>query len=140
MAQVDAELNPSGDDVATVGVDMHHAHGAAPLGRVLLGHRDHSLHQGGGHLQCVASQGHGGGPGVRLHAHDRAIEPPDAQHPGDHANRHPCIFKHRALLDVGFKISAYRVLTRHLGAQVANALEFFAHRFAVLVAGLVSVL
>ena len=140
VAQIDAEFHPPGDDVAAVGVHLHHAHRAAPIRRKLLGGRDHRLHQSGGHLQGVAAQGHGGGPGVGLHAHHRAVKPANAQHTGDHANRHARIFEHRSLFDVGFKIRANRVLARHLGAHIANALEFFAHRLAVCVAGVVGVL
>jgi len=140
VAQVDAELDPPRDDIAAVGVHLHHAHRAAPVRRKLLRRQHHRLHQSGGHLQGVAAQGHGGGPGVGLHAHHRAVKPANAQHTGDHANRHARIFEHRPLFDVGFKIRANRVLAGDLGADIANALELFAHRLAVLVAGLVGML
>ena len=59
VAQVDAELDPPRDDIAAVGVHLHHAHRAAPVRRELLG-RHHLDASGGGGGVFSGSGGTGG--------------------------------------------------------------------------------
>ena len=104
---------------------------------VLLGRVHHRLHQVSGHLQGIASQGHGRGSGVGLHACDGAVKPTDTQGTGDHPDGHARVFQYRALFDVGLKVRPDGVLSRHFTADIANSLQFLEHGFALLVLRLV---
>ena len=64
------------------------AHGAAPMRGMSERDRDDLLHDARGDLPRVLAEGHQHAACVRLHAGDHAVVPADAEHTGDHADRH----------------------------------------------------
>ena len=61
------------------------------------------------------------------------------QHALHHADGDAVVLQYRALLDVGFKVRAYRVLSRYLLAHVADARQLVSDRLALGVDGGVGV-
>ncbi len=133
VAQVDGHVHLARNHVARPWVQVQAADGATGVRLLLMGDTVDRADHLGGPYQGVLAQVHRRGAGVGFNAGEGQVEPLLAEAAHDHANRGGLVFQHWPLLDMRLEIRAHRVAEHRTRTGIADALQFGAHRQALVV-------
>ena len=139
MAEIDAEKNLAGNDVAAVRLVLDQADGADRVGRVFAGDGVDALDHARGADQRVLAQRHRRRAGVRCLSGDGDFVPAYALHALHRADHAAFGFQDRALLDVQFEHRGKFACAGFFLALVADARQFIAKSLAVAVGATIGV-